>query len=286
MTNDDLWRRPASSGPAEDEPTLPAVPIVDVGDQQDAAADSFALDAAPITTELPPVDDPTPVHGTPVITRAALRKRPWMKWLVRTLFVVGGLVLVAFVYYAVTLYQVWSTGRSDQSRAVDAIVVMGAAQYDGRPSPLLQARLDHALELFDADLAPVIVVTGGKQSGDRFTEAAASRRYLRNKGVPNSKILSEEKGRSTWQSLAGVSALLDKRRGDESGRPRVLIVTDPFHSLRARLIAQELDLTAYVSPARTSPWGGGTQFRKSIKEAAGIAVGRIIGFRRLWSVTG
>ena len=286
-----MWRRPGEPGAADDEPTLPVTPV------PTAPGDGFPLpyspsdgdgppDWAPITDEIPEVGDPTPVSGIPKVSRAARRRRAWVKWTIRGLFVLAGLAALALVYYAVTLYQVWSTGRSDQSRAVDAIVVMGAAQYDGRPSPLLQARLDHALELFRADLAPVIVVTGGKQSGDRFTEASASRRYLRSKGVPNSRILAEDKGRSTWQSLQGVSALMQKRLGDEDRRPTVLIVTDPFHSLRARLIAQELDLKAYVSPTRTSPWGGGTQFRKSLKEAAGIAAGRIIGFRRLWSVTG
>lgn len=286
-----MWRRPGEPGAADDEPTLPVTPV------PAASGDGFPhpyppaggdgpTEWEPITNELPSVDDPTPVSGIPTVSRAARPRRAWVKWAIRSLFVIAGLAVLALVYYSVTLYQVWSTGRSDQSRAVDAIVVMGAAQYDGRPSPLLQARLDHALELFRADLAPVIVVTGGKQSGDRFTEASASRRYLRSKGVPNARILAEDKGRSTWQSLQGVSSLLQKRLGDDERQPTVLIVTDPFHSLRARLIAQELDLKAYVSPTRTSPWGGGTQFRKSLKEAAGIAVGRIIGFRRLWSVTG
>ena len=182
------------------------------------------------------------------------------------------------IYYGITLYQVWATGRSDQLRTVDAIVVMGAAQYDGRPSPLLQARLDHALALFKEDLAPVIVVTGGKRPGDRFTEASASRRYLRSKGVPNSAILAEDEGTSTWESLDGVAELLDARLEE---RPSVLIVTDPFHSLRSRLIAQDHGLRAYTSATDTSPWGGGTQFRKSLKEAAGIAIGRIIGFSHI-----
>lgn len=284
-----MWRRPDSTGDADDEPTRPAIPVVPLDGSGHPYASSDPggpFDHEPITNEVPTIGDPTPVNGVPIVSRAARRRRKWVRWAIRSLFVLAGLTVLALVYYSITLYQVWSTGHNDQSRAVDAIVVMGAAQYDGRPSPLLQARLDHALELFRADLAPVIVVTGGKQSGDRFTEASASRKYLRSKGVPNSRILAEDEGASTWQSLEGVSTLLQKRLKGADRQPTVLIVTDPFHSLRARLIAKELDLKAYVSPTQTSPWGGGTQFRKSLKEAAGIAVGRIIGFRRLWSVTG
>ena len=183
--------------------------------------------------------------------------------------VVLALFVAGVAYYGVTLWQVWSTGHHDQARDVDAIVVMGAANYDGRPSPLLKARLDHALALYEEGLAPTIVVTGGKLEGDRFTEAEASRRYLVNQGVPDDAILSEDEGRSTWESLEGVAVLL----GDKDIE-RVLIVTDPFHALRSRLIAQELGLTAYTSPTDSSPWGCGTQFKKSLKEAAGIAVGR------------
>jgi uncharacterized SAM-binding protein YcdF (DUF218 family) len=195
--------------------------------------------------------------------------------------VVCVLALGAVVYYGVTLWQVWSTGQSDQARPVDAIVVMGAANYDGRPSPLLRARLDHALELYEEGFAGQIIVTGGKLEGDRFTEAEASRRYLVDNGVPNDAILLENDGHSTWESLEGVAAI-----ADEEGIGRVLIVTDPYHSLRSRLIAQELGLTAYTSPTDTSPWGTGTQFRHSLKEAAGLAIGRVIGFERLWNVTG
>ena len=94
-------------------------------------------------------------------------------------------------YYLVSLYQVWSTGRSDQARPVDAIVVMGAAQYDGDPSPQLAARLDHVAELWPQGLAPLVVVTGGNQPGDRFTEAEASAAYLVERGVPADAIVLE-----------------------------------------------------------------------------------------------
>lgn len=193
----------------------------------------------------------------------------------------AGVLGVLLGYYLATLYQVWSTGRSDEARRVDAIVVMGAAQYDGRPSPLLAARLDHVVELWNQGLADTVVVTGGNQPGDRFTEASASQRYLVKRGVPEGAFLAENEAHNSYDSLRTVAALLKER-----GKQRVLLVSDPFHSLRIRLIAEELGLTAYVSPTTTSPIGGGGQFWREVKEAAGISVGRLVSFRRLTSWTG
>ena len=106
-----------------------------------------------------------------------------------------------FVYLAVTFVQVWRAARRDEARRSDAIIVLGAAQYDGRPSPVLAARLDHAIDLYRDDIAPVIVVTGGRQAGDRFTEATAGATYLHEHGVPDNAILRETTGRSSWESL-------------------------------------------------------------------------------------
>jgi uncharacterized SAM-binding protein YcdF (DUF218 family) len=184
-------------------------------------------------------------------------------------------------YYCVNLFQVWSVGNSDQARPVDAIVVLGAAQYDGRPSPQLRARLDHVVELWKLGMAPLVVVTGGNLPGDRFTEANASASYLEQHGVTSAAILQENRGHSSWESLVGVARLLNER--DAS---RVLLVSDPFHSLRIRLVAQELGLTAYVSPTRTSPVRGATAVMKELKEAVGVSLGRVIGFKRLFSLTG
>ena len=190
--------------------------------------------------------------------------------------VVLSLLLAAFVYYGVTLIQVYATGRSDQARSVDAIVVMGAAQYDGRPSPQLAARLDHVVALYNDGLAPLVVVTGGKQPGDRFTESEASRDYLVERGVPADAILMESEGRSTYESMEGVADVLQAR-----GLSRVLVVTDPFHSLRSRMIAEDVGLRAYVSPTPTSVVSGAREVRRHFLEAAGVALGRVIGFDRL-----
>jgi uncharacterized SAM-binding protein YcdF (DUF218 family) len=195
----------------------------------------------------------------------------------RRALLAGALVLVAILgYYAVSLYQVWSTGRSDQARPVDAIVVMGAAQYDGEPSPQLAARLDHVVELWPQGLAPLVVVTGGNQPGDRFTEAEASAAYLTQRGVPAEAIVREDAGSNSYESLQGAARLLDER-----GLSSVLIVTDPYHALRSRLIAEDLGLSAYVSPTSTSVVTGGESFVRHLREAAGVSIGRLVGFDRL-----
>ena len=130
-------------------------------------------------------------------------------------------------------------------------------------------------------LAPIVVVTGGSQPGDRFTEAEASAAYLVERGVPSDVIVQEQDGRSSWESLANVADLLEG-----TGVERILLVSDPFHSLRIRLTAEELGFEAYTSPTRSSPVTGASALSREAKEAAGIAAGRIIGFERLWRLTG
>ncbi|MFZ4810691.1 MAG: YdcF family protein [Ilumatobacteraceae bacterium] len=221
--------------------------------------------------------DPTPVGGVAIVAPSSRPRRAGR----RILFALLLLFVVLIGYYGISVLQVRHTGRSDQARPVDAIVVMGAAQYDGRPSPQLAARLDHVVELWQQGLAPLVVVTGGKRPGDRFTEAAASARYLTDRGVPNDAILREDQGTNSYDSIVGVRDLLAAR-----GLDRVVMVSDPYHSLRIRLTADELGLEAFVSPTRTSPVRGSMAFRRELKEAAGVALGRIIGFDRLLDITG
>jgi vancomycin permeability regulator SanA len=193
--------------------------------------------------------------------------------------VVAAMLTVGIAYFAVSFWQVWSTGRSDQARNVDAIVVLGAAQYDGRPSPQLAARLDHAVVLWNDGFAPQVVVTGGNQEGDRFTEASTSARYLIDRGVPDSAIVREDAGTTTYESLVRARSLVDATVDS------VLIVTDPYHALRSRLTADEVGFTGYVSPAPGSVVNGTAELRRELGEAAGVAVGRIIGFERLSGLT-
>jgi uncharacterized SAM-binding protein YcdF (DUF218 family) len=241
----------------------------------DGSAWSDAASGPDVTAEPAPPHDRTPVGGVPIVVRP--RRRRWRR-LVRVVVAVGVLVVG---YLGITIWQVHSTGQSDEARPVDAIVVMGAAQYDGRPSPQLQARLDHAIGLWRYGVAPIVVVTGGKQPLDRFTEAEASAAYLVDQGVPLSAIVLEGVGSTSYDSLAATAVLLRER-----GASSVLLVSDPFHALRIRLTAEELGLEAFVSPTRTSPVRGTEAVVREMKEAAGVALGRIIGFRRLLSITG
>lgn len=192
-----------------------------------------------------------------------------------------GVALVAAVvlYLTVTLVQVWMAARDDQARPAEAIVVFGTAQYNGVPSPVLAARLDHAIELYEQEMAPVIVVTGGNQPGDKFTEATASANYLIQRGVPDEDVLREVSGTSSWQSLAAAANFLEDRSIKD-----VLLVSDPFHSLRIRAMASELGLDGHSSPTKTSPIKGRSEARYMAREAVAVAVGRVIGFRRQASI--
>ena len=190
----------------------------------------------------------------------------------------GLLVAVALptLYFAVTFIQVWRASRHDGARPAQAVIVLGAAQYDGRPSAVLRARLDHAADLWHRKIAPVVVVTGGKAEGDRFTESQAGANYLHSKGIPDEAILREATGRTSWQSLAASARFLRQR-----GIRDVVLVSDPFHAARIHGIASELGLAAATSPTRTSPIKGLSEFRHMITETAQVGIARVIGFRRL-----
>lgn len=194
----------------------------------------------------------------------------------RVLRIVALTLTGAVLYFGFNLWQVWSVGRGDEARSVDAIVVLGAAQYDGRPSPQLEARLDHAITLWQEGRARLIIVTGGKQRADRFTEAESAAKYLEVNGVPTGAIELENIGRTTRESLLGVRRILVARQMHS-----VLIVTDPYHALRARLIAQDLDMQAYVSPTRSSPVQGSSDLTRHLREAGGVALSHVIGFAQL-----
>lgn len=203
--------------------------------------------------------------------------RERIRRLLRVVMRVVGIVVVALVVYlGVTFVQVWRAAHRDSVRPSDAIVVLGAAQYDGIPSPVLRARLDHAVDLFDDEVAPLIVVTGGRREGDRFTEATAAATYLHTRGVPDDAILRETTGSSSWESLAAVARFLDDR-----GLDRVVLVSDPYHAARIDLIADEVGLDAVTSPTRTSPIRGFSEWRRFATETVRVAVGRVVGFGRL-----
>lgn len=199
----------------------------------------------------------------------SLRSRWWVR-------VPLGLLVLVIGYLLVTAAQVMVASGRDEKEASDAIIVLGAAQYDGTPSPALQRRLDHALELYEQGLAPQIVLTGSKQPEDRFTEAFAGFRYLTSKGVSEDSLRLVDDGSSTWESLAAAWRVLRK-----DGVKKVLLVSDPYHHRRLQGIAGELGMEAYVSSGGRRPNPG-----EVLGETARVATGQIIGYRRLFNLTG
>jgi uncharacterized SAM-binding protein YcdF (DUF218 family) len=160
-------------------------------------------------------------------------------------WILGFLVVGAWV---ASFGAVWFWSRRDEARPASAIVVLGAAQYDGRPSPVLRARLDHALDLFRRGLADRIIFTGGVGDRDTTSEAAVGQRYAIEHGVPPRAILMETTGRSTSESLEQVAVLMDA-----APTRVVILVSDPFHMLRLAILARRYGLTPLTSPTQTSP---------------------------------
>src|ERR1700687_2627844 len=157
-------------------------------------------------------------------------------------------VLVSFVFWLISAAAVLIWSARDEAQPAQAIVVLGAAQYAGKPSPVLRARLDHALDLWNRHLASLLILTGGTGSGDTTSEAAVGRKYAEKHGVPDSAILVENEGRTTSESMRAVAGMLEVR-----GLQSALLVSDPFHMLRLRILARRFGFTPYTSPTRTSP---------------------------------
>jgi len=165
------------------------------------------------------------------------------------------LLKILVLLFAITLgvfgwlfFRIISTGQLDQSNHADAIVVLGAAEYAGKPSPVFQARLDHAKELYEKGVAPLVITTGGTYPGEKKSEGEVGRNYLQENGIPPSNIIAETESLTTKQNLMRVKDLTK-----EKNIQRIMIVSDPFHMYRAALIAKDLDLTPLTSPTRTSP---------------------------------
>ena len=163
-----------------------------------------------------------------------------------------GIIAVVLLYFAATtaLVAVWM-GKDEHPR-VDAIVVLGAAQYDGRPSAIYAARLEHAVDLYHSGVSSLIVFTGGNEPGDRFTEGGSGARWAVQHGVPQTATLVEESSRTTYENLRGAKRVLDTRL-HSARRLKVVVVSDPFHMFRAMKQANDVGFKAYPSPTRSSP---------------------------------
>ena len=170
----------------------------------------------------------------------------------RTLTIVRRLLTIAvvtvFALWVISAAAVMLWSSRDEARPAHAIVVLGAAQYAGRPSPVLRARLDHALDLWNRHLGKLLILTGGTGTGDTTSEAAVGRTYAIKHGVPDTVILMETQGRTTSESMRAVAGMLEAR-----GLQTAVLVSDPFHMLRLRILARRFGFTPYTSPTQTSP---------------------------------
>jgi uncharacterized SAM-binding protein YcdF (DUF218 family) len=207
----------------------------------------------PETPDAPVVPPPVRRHG----------------WVLRVLVGAG---LFAILLVGGTAFRVWQVARVDDRQSVDAVVVLGAAQYDGTPSSIFAARLKHAEALYEDGIAPRIITTGGGRSGDVTTEAEAGRRYLIDRGVPARDVIAVPEGSDTLGSLQAVAL-----RAERDGWHSALVVSDPWHSLRARTMARDAGLTAWTSPTRSGPvvQTRETQARYIVRETAALLFYRL-----------
>ena len=217
-------------------------------------ATTAAAAATPETGSLP---------GRPQRRHRSFWGEVWRWWVTLLVFALAALMVAG----SVLLIAIYRQARTDGARPAEAIVVLGTAQYNGWPGPVFQARLDHALALWRDGYAPLLVVTGGKRPGDGFTEAEAARAYLLDAGVPPEAIVGEDAASDTWESMRSVAALLRPLGVDE-----VIIVSDGFHLFRSRMMARDVGLRAWGSPAAASPirTGGGGELSYVLREAAAV----------------
>ena len=169
----------------------------------------------------------------------------WWRWTWRIAAILVAIVVLYVLYVAI---HIWWVAREDDHPHSDAIVVLGASQYNGVPSPVFAARLDHALTLYQMGVAKHIVTVGGKEPGDNYTEAESGAAYLEQHGVPKTALIADQTGRDTLESVRAVAATFKA----EDWHTAVL-VTDPWHCLRARTMARYVGIHAVTSPERTGP---------------------------------
>ena len=196
-----------------------------------------ALPGAPTPSAVPP---PTPARFT-----APRRDRRWLRNVRRSVL---GVVVLALAVPAWITVNIVTTGSDADTRPAQALIVLGATQYDGRPQDYFKARLDHAADLFTHNVAPLVVTVGGRAPGDRFSEAEAGRDYLVKQGVPVAALLAVSEGRDTWGSLVAADKVLRAR-----GITRVLVVSDPWHMFRSESMGRSLGWDTTGNAVTTGP---------------------------------
>jgi uncharacterized SAM-binding protein YcdF (DUF218 family) len=247
------WIRSWLGGPAHQDGTS-------AGDDQtgdDQATTTATRDVGSPATGTAATSDQRPVR------RRRHRAGP-LRWFVR---LVAGALLIGTLVVAGTGLRVWQVARTDDRTHADVVVVLGAAQYDGRPSDVLLARLEHARALYQAGVAPVVVTAGGRRAGDEFSEGDAGRNWLIGHGVPADRAVAIGTGGDT---LATMHAVADEARA--RGWHSTVVVSDPWHSLRARTMARDAGLAAWTSPTHSGPvvQSRGTQARYILRETAAM----------------
>lgn len=208
------------------------------------------------TARYPVTGVPEPDAGT---SRRRGRIRRWLAPVLVFLILAGPILELALVG------AVYVQARIDQTRPVDAIVVLGTTQYNGVPSPTLRARLDRAVALYRGGIARTVIVTGGGLPGDVYTEAQSGRMYLVEAGIPETAIVLENDGRDSWESMNGVAGILAVRNLDS-----ILLVSDGFHLLRLKMMARDLGITAYSTASEGSPISGSQEGGYVVREALAI----------------
>ncbi|SDC93769.1 Uncharacterized SAM-binding protein YcdF, DUF218 family [Geodermatophilus telluris] len=196
----------------------------------------------------------------------------WAGALVTRVF--GAVVLAVLLLVTSTAAAIWWTARHDARPQSDAIVVLGSAQYNGVPSSIFAARLEHALSLWEDGVAPVVVTVGGKAAGDQFTEADAGRAYLEDAGIPADSLLAVPEGVDTLESMRAVGTAYAER-----GWTTAVLVTDPWHAMRAERMAEDAGMEVTSSPTRQGPavQTRTTQFRYILRETAAYLLYRATG---------
>lgn len=185
-------------------------------------------------------------------------------------FAIAGVFLACAGYFSFVFHQVWHHATVDEARPADAIVVFGAAQYWGRPSPVLKARLDHGLELFEAGYAPRIITTGGQGPGAKFSEGEVSRAYLSERGVPAERVTVETGGETTMQSAAAVAEIMDRMQ-----LVSCIVVSDGYHIHRIKKMLEGYGLKVYGSPRTSAIGQGWRQSRRYARESLSYILWRI-----------
>jgi uncharacterized SAM-binding protein YcdF (DUF218 family) len=198
----------------------------------------------------------------------------------RTVFrITLGLLAVVVLYFLYNFLVVWNYANKNHFKNADAIVVLGAAQFNGKPSEVYKARLDEALTLYRDDRAGIVIVSGGKKPGDRVTEATAGADYLIKRGVYDQNILREVSATNTWQELESIAEIAKNHN-----IKKVIIVSDGFHLARARAIASHFGLQPYTARATNSPIKGADAFGRILRESAALSAARIVGYNTVYEV--